>query len=93
MLFRSEADLTITIEDAYHGTTRGVTLRGDNGGGEKTLQVKIPAGTTEGTARVAVHRLRKRYREMFRAAVADTVSEPEEVDDEVRHLATVLGGG
>ena len=50
-------------------------------------------GTTEGTARVAVHRLRKRYREMFRAAVADTVSEPEEVDDEVRHLATVLGGG
>lgn len=45
-----EADLTITLEDAYHGTTRQVTLRGDNGGGEKTLQVKIPAGTTDGTA-------------------------------------------
>ncbi len=48
--------------------------------------------TTEGAARVAVHRLRKRYRELFRAAVADTVSEPGDVDDEVRHIATVLGG-
>jgi len=48
--------------------------------------------TTEGAARVAVHRLRKRYRELFRATVADTVSEPGEVDDEVRHIATVLGG-
>lgn len=48
--------------------------------------------TSEGAARVAVHRLRKRYRELFRAAVADTVSEPGEVDDEVRHIATVLGG-
>lgn len=48
--------------------------------------------TSEGAARVAVHRLRKRYRELFRAAVADTVSEPGDVDDEVRHIATVLGG-
>lgn len=47
---------------------------------------------SEGAARVAVHRLRKRYRELFRATVADTVSEPDEVDDEVRHIATVLGG-
>ena len=49
-------------------------------------------GSTEGATRVAVHRLRKRYRELFRATVADTVSEPGEVDDEVRHLVTVLGG-
>jgi RNA polymerase sigma factor (sigma-70 family) len=48
--------------------------------------------TTEGAARVAVHRLRKRYRELFRAAVADTVSEPGDVDDEVRHIVGVLGG-
>ncbi len=47
--------------------------------------------TTEGAARVAVHRLRKRYRDLFRATVADTVAEPADVDDEVRHIATVLG--
>jgi RNA polymerase sigma-70 factor (ECF subfamily) len=48
--------------------------------------------TTEGAARVAVHRLRKRYRELFRATVADTVSEADEVDDEVRYVVGVLGG-
>ena len=47
-------------------------------------------GLSEGAARVAVHRLRKRFRELFRAAVADTVSGPEEVDDELRYLVGVL---
>lgn len=48
--------------------------------------------STEGATRVAVHRLRKHYREHFRATVAETVAEPADVDDEVRHLAAVLGG-
>ena len=48
-------------------------------------------GLSEGAARVAVHRLRKRFRELFRAAVADTVSGPEEVEDELRYLVGVLG--
>jgi RNA polymerase sigma-70 factor (ECF subfamily) len=46
---------------------------------------------TEGAARVAVHRLRKRFREEFRAAVAETVSAPEEVEGELRHLVALLG--
>ena len=45
---------------------------------------------SEGAARVAVHRLRKRFRELFRATVADTVSSPGEVDEELRHVAEVL---
>jgi RNA polymerase sigma-70 factor (ECF subfamily) len=45
----------------------------------------------EGAARVAVHRLRKRFRTLFRAAVAETVAEPEEVDDEIRYLVGLLG--
>ena len=48
-------------------------------------------GLSEGAARVAVHRLRKRFRELFRAAVADTVSGPEEVENELRYLVGVLG--
>jgi RNA polymerase sigma factor (sigma-70 family) len=47
--------------------------------------------TTEGAARVAVHRVRKRFRELFRATIADTVNDPAEVDDEVRYVARVLG--
>jgi RNA polymerase sigma-70 factor (ECF subfamily) len=47
-------------------------------------------GLNEGAARVAVHRLRKRFRELFRAAVADTVSGPEEVEGELRYLVGIL---
>lgn len=47
--------------------------------------------TTEGAARVAVHRVRKRFRDLFRATIADTVGSPTEVDDEVRYVARVLG--
>jgi RNA polymerase sigma factor (sigma-70 family) len=44
----------------------------------------------EGTVKVSVHRLRQRFRELLRAEVANTVSRPEEVDGELRHLIAVL---
>lgn len=46
--------------------------------------------TTEGALKVAVHRLRKRYRELFRQEIADTVTDPAEVESELRYLAAVL---
>lgn len=49
-------------------------------------------GTSEGAARVAVHRLRKSFREIFRQTIAQTVAAPDAVDEEMRHLARVLGG-
>lgn len=42
----------------------------------------------EGAVRVAVHRLRKRYRELLRKEVADTLEDPAMVDEE---LAVLLG--
>jgi len=45
---------------------------------------------TEGAARVALHRLRKRFRHFFREEIADTVSNPEEVDEEVRYVVSIL---
>jgi RNA polymerase sigma-70 factor (ECF subfamily) len=47
---------------------------------------------TEAALKVAVHRLRERYRELLRAEVAHTVARPEEVDDELRHLIAVISG-
>ncbi len=47
-------------------------------------------GTSEGAARVAVHRLRRRFREVYRQQVAQTVSSPEEIEDEIRHLRAAL---
>ena len=43
----------------------------------------------EGNVKVAVHRLRQRFRELLRAEVAHTVARPEDIDDELRHLITV----
>jgi len=43
-------------------------------------------GLTEGNARVAVHRLRKRYRELLRGELANTVASAQDIDDELHHL-------
>jgi RNA polymerase sigma-70 factor (ECF subfamily) len=42
--------------------------------------------------KVAVHRLRQRYRELLRDEIAQTVSGPAEVEEELRHLFSVLAG-
>jgi len=46
--------------------------------------------TSEGALKVAIHRLRKRYRELFREEIADTVADPADVESELRFLAAVL---
>ena len=46
--------------------------------------------TSEGALKVAIHRLRKRYRELVRQEIADTVADPAEVESELRYLAAVL---
>jgi RNA polymerase sigma-70 factor (ECF subfamily) len=46
---------------------------------------------TEEAARQAATRLRRRYRELLRAAIAETVAGPDEIDDEIRSLFAVLG--
>jgi RNA polymerase sigma factor (sigma-70 family) len=43
-------------------------------------------GMAEGAARTAAHRLRKRYRELLRAEIAETVGDPSEVDAEIGRL-------
>jgi RNA polymerase sigma-70 factor (ECF subfamily) len=45
---------------------------------------------TEGAVKVAVHRLRRRYRDLVREEIAQTVAGPEDVDEELRHLFAAL---
>lgn len=47
-------------------------------------------GMTEGAAKVAVHRLRRRYREALHAEIANTVEDPRDVDSEIRYLLQAL---
>jgi RNA polymerase sigma-70 factor (ECF subfamily) len=47
-------------------------------------------GLTEGAVKVAVHRLRKRFRESVRVEIAQTLRDPALVDEELRHLVEAL---
>lgn len=47
-------------------------------------------GTTEAAAKMAAHRLRRRFRELLRDEIAQTVATPEEIDDEIRSLFVIL---
>jgi len=46
---------------------------------------------SEGAAKTAAHRLRRRYRQLLRAEIAQTVASPQEVDDEIANLFAALG--
>ncbi len=46
-------------------------------------QTAARLGLNEGAARVAVHRLRKRYRELLRAEIAQTLSDPADAEAEM----------
>lgn len=50
----------------------------------------VALGMQPGAVRVMVHRLRRRYRDLFTAEIAETVAEPQDVQDEIRHLIEVL---
>ena len=43
-------------------------------------------GMEEGAVRVAVHRLRKRYRQLLRDEISQTLTDPAQVDEEMRAL-------
>jgi len=53
-------------------------------------QIAQSLGSSEGAIKVAVHRLRRRYRELLRAEIAHTVSTPEEIEEEIRALFAAL---
>lgn len=44
-----EHELELTLEDAFHGTTRRLSLAHGHGGADKTVDVRIPAGVNDGS--------------------------------------------
>jgi len=58
------------------------------GDGEADSQAEVGklCGMREGSVKVTIHRLRRRYRELLREEIAQTVACPEEIDEEIRHL-------
>lgn len=65
------------------------TLSGGPSSGYDVLAERL--GMTVGAVKVAVHRLRQRYRDRIRDVIGRTVADPTDVDDEVRDLFAALG--
>ena len=58
--------------------------------GPSQQQIGEQLGLTEAAVKSAAQRLRQRHRELVRAEIAQTVSAPGEIDDEMRQLRAVL---
>ena len=67
-------------------------LKGSLSGEDNSSRVEIAArlNMSEGAVKVAVHRLRRRYRKLLRAAIAETVDNEADLEDEMRYLVAVL---
>ena len=70
-------------------------LKDTLGGGRSEIAYRdlgARLGMSEGAVKVAAHRLRRRYRELLRGEIVNTVSGPGEVEEELRQLFVALGG-
>jgi DNA-directed RNA polymerase specialized sigma24 family protein len=52
----------------------------------------VQLGLSEGALKVAIHRMRRRFREITRAEIAQTLHDTADLDDEMRHLVDALAG-
>ena len=59
---------------------------------EQYASIAAACGMTEPAVKVAVHRMRARFRELLLAEIAQTVSSETEVEDELRALMNAVRG-
>ncbi len=83
------------LQKECEGTTRMVVfevLHGQLAGeADESLRERAPAlGMAEGALRVALHRLRDRFREILRAEVRETLPPDADVKEEIRYLIEIL---
>ena len=58
--------------------------------GQSYREVASKTGLSEEAVKKAVQRMRRRYYELFRQEIAQTVASPDEVEEELRHLCSIL---
>jgi RNA polymerase sigma-70 factor (ECF subfamily) len=92
LLDRAFAKVRVEQESLGHGNEfqvlRQFLVVGKQPG--QYAQVASHLGMSEAAVKMAVHRLRRRYREVFRELIAETVASPSDIEDEIRHLLGVL---
>jgi hypothetical protein len=82
------AELRARGQGELFNTLKGCLL--GSGSTQPYGELATKLGMEEGTVKVAVHRLRQRYRELLRAEIANTVVSPGEVEAEMHYLFNVL---
>jgi len=86
------------LREEHEAAGRGELFAGLHGclvGGRESqpyAELAAQMNLTEGAVKVAVYRLRKRYRELLRLEIAQTLTADDAVEDELRHLFKVLAG-
>ncbi len=87
VLSRLQAEMTAAGKAALFESMKG-HLAG--GGDESYAATAARLGMSAGAVKVAVHRLRRRYREFLQEEISHTVAGPEEIEEEIRYLFTCL---
>jgi RNA polymerase sigma factor (sigma-70 family) len=64
----------------------------DEPGTPSQADIAAQLGMTENAVRQAFHRFRRRYQLLLREEIAHTVATPSDIEDELRHLISVVGG-
>ena len=88
VLARLEGEFRDSGKGASFDQLKGSLLAEDSGLSYSQLGAQL--GLKEDAVKQAVHRMRRRYRELFREEIAQTVAGPGEVEDELNHLFAVL---
>jgi RNA polymerase sigma-70 factor (ECF subfamily) len=88
VLGRLQAEYTTAGKGAVFSALQG-QLTGEAPTGA-TAEAAATLNLSEGAVRVALHRLRRRFGELLRHEIAQTVARPEDVDEEIRHLFAVI---
>ena len=84
------------LREEYHSTGRGELFDSLSDfhprepGGSSYAEIGARLGITEVAVKSAAQRLRQRHREILREEIAQTVTRPDEIDEEIRHLREVL---
>ena len=84
------------LKDEYHAAGSAALfdslkeLLPDEPGSPPQAEIAACLGMTENAVRQAFYRFRQRYQSLLREEIANTVATPGDVEDELRHLITVL---
>src|SRR5678815_5482270 len=86
------------LKDEYQAAGHAVLFNSlkqllpDEPGAPSQADIAAQLGMTENGVRQAFYRFRRRYQLLLREEIAHTVATPSDIEDELRHLISVVGG-